>query len=66
MLTEKLKKKLFISTIKVSFSKCNLMPDFNPFLADGFILYLLETLQKPFNFMVFSGGRKRGHWSKMS
>ena len=45
--------------------KCNLVPDFNSFLADIFVLYLLETLQKLFNFMAFSGGRKLGHCPKI-
>ena len=37
----------------------------NPFVPNAPLLYPLRTSEKPYGFLVFSGGRKKVHWEQM-
>ena len=38
----------------------------NPFVPASHFLYPPENFWKPFNFLMFPGGRERVHWERMS
>ena len=40
--------------------------DVNPFVPNVPFLYPLKTTEKPYGFLLFSRGRERVHWERMS
>ena len=37
----------------------------DPFVPNGPFLYPLKTSEKPYGFLMFSGGRERVYWERM-